>query len=57
MNFRYQSKNFESMSVYVYNHWVTKSTLTYCPFTTCILCIFEENLGNACSFALQIVQL
>ena len=27
---------------------ITNSTLTYCPFPTCILCVFKENFGNAC---------
>ena len=27
---------------------ITNSTLTYCQFPTCILCVFEENFGNAC---------
>ena len=26
---------------------ITNSTLTYCPFPTCILCVFEENSGTA----------
>ena len=27
---------------------IKNSTLMYCPFPTCILCVFEENFGNAC---------
>ena len=34
MYFRDQSKNFKSMSVYIYNTGITNNTLTYCPFPT-----------------------
>ena len=49
MNFGNQSKNFESMSMYIYNYWDNKQytdilSITYLNF----LCGFEENLGNAC---------
>ena len=44
-------------NVYILNLWscisiiigIMKSTLTYCPLPTWILCVFDANFGNECS--------
>ena len=35
MNFRYQSEDFKSMSMYVYNHWNYKQYVDILPISEC----------------------